>query len=97
MDDGWAGYRDTNGVMVADTNRFPDGMKSLADYVHGKGFKFGLYQVGGNFTMRGLSRGCAGGYGVLDANTYASWGVDYVKFEGWRNLPWWESLPMNKR
>ena len=90
LDDGWAGYRDTNGVMVADTNRFPDGMKSLADYVHGKGFKFGLYTVGGNFTCAGYPG--SGGYEVLDANTYASWGVDYVKFEGC-DLPWWELFP----
>src|ERR1700759_2648788 len=45
LDDGWASYRDTNGVIVADTNKFPHGIKALADYVHAKGFKFGLYTV----------------------------------------------------
>jgi alpha-galactosidase len=90
LDDGWAGYRDTNGVMVANTNRFPDGIKALADYVHGKGFKFGLYTVAGNFTCAGYPG--SGGYEVLDANTYAGWGVDYVKFEGC-DLPWWEVFP----
>ncbi len=79
LDDGWAGYRDTNGVIVADTNKFPSGMKALADYVHSRGLKFGLYTVWGPTTCAGLP----GSYGhvVQDANTYASWGVDYVKYE----------------
>ena len=90
LDDGWAGYRDTNNVMVADTNRFPDGIQALADYVHAKGLKFGLYTVGGPSTCAGFPG--SAGYEVLDANTYASWGVDYVKFEGC-DLPWWELNP----
>ena len=79
LDDGWAGYRDSSNVIVAVPARFPDGMKSLADYVHAKGFKFGLYTVGGTFHLRRLRRLRRV---ALDADTYASWGVDYVKFEG---------------
>lgn len=90
LDDGWAGYRDTNNVMVASPSRFPDGIKVLADYIHAKGLKFGLYTVGGTFTCAGFPG--SAGYEVLDANTYASWGVDYVKFEGC-DLPWWELNP----
>jgi alpha-galactosidase len=90
LDDGWAGYRDANNVMVANTNRFPSGMKALADYVHAKGLKFGLYTVGGTYTCAGYPG--SAGYEVLDANTYASWGVDYVKFEGC-DLPWYVLNP----
>ena len=55
-------------------------MKSLADYVHNKGLKFGIYEDYGNFT-------CAGYPGILgsleiDANTFAEWDVDYVKLDG---------------
>ncbi|MDB6109082.1 MAG: glycoside hydrolase clan [Pedosphaera sp.] len=80
MDDGWAGYRDTNGVMVADPIKFPSGIKALADYVHAKGFKFGIYTVFGQWTCANLP----GSYGhvVQDANTYAGWGIDFLKYEG---------------
>ena len=80
LDDGWAGFRDTNGVIVPDTNKFPYGMKPLVDYVHSKGLKFGIYTVFGSNTCAGLP----GSYGhiVQDANTYAAWGVDYLKYEG---------------
>ena len=64
----------------ADSLRFPSGMKNLADYVHSKGLKFGIYEDYGNFT-------CAGYPGILghletDANTFAEWDVDYVKLDG---------------
>ncbi|HXD01510.1 MAG TPA: glycoside hydrolase family 27 protein [Verrucomicrobiae bacterium] len=90
LDDGWAGYRDANNVMVANTNRFPDGMKAVADYVHAKGLKFGLYTVGGTYTCASYLG--SAGYEVLDADTYAGWGVDFVKYEGC-DLPWWELNP----
>jgi alpha-galactosidase len=80
LDDGWAGYRDTNGDIVADTNKFPYGMKSLIDYVHSKGLKFGIYTVCGTNTCAGLPGSF--GHVVQDANTFASWGVDYLKYEG---------------
>src|SRR4051812_19879006 len=49
MDDGWAGYRDTNGTIFPNPVKFPSGIKALADYVHAKGFKFGIYTVFGPF------------------------------------------------
>ena len=56
LDDGWPGYRDTNGVMVADTNKFPSGMKALADYLHAKGFQVRAIHHGGHQYVRGFSR-----------------------------------------
>lgn len=79
LDDGWAGYRDSNGVMVANS-KFPHGMKYLADYIHSKGLKIGLYTVFGPTTCAGFPGSM--GYELLDAQTYASWGIDYVKYEG---------------
>ncbi len=89
LDDGWAGYRDTNGTIVADTNKFPSGMQALADYVHAKGFKFGLYTTGGTNTCANY----VGSFGheIQDAGTYAAWGVVYVKFEGC-NLPYTDNI-----
>ena len=68
------------GLLQADQHRFPSGMKNLADYVHSKGLKFGIYEDYGNFT-------CAGYPGILghlqtDADTFADWDVDYVKLDG---------------
>jgi alpha-galactosidase len=67
---------------VADSTRFPGGMKPLADYVHSKGLKFGLYTDAGRRTCQGRP----GTYGSeeIDARTFADWGVDYVK-EDWCN------------
>ncbi|XP_037871308.1 alpha-N-acetylgalactosaminidase isoform X1 [Bombyx mori] len=86
VDDCWLEReRDERGRLVPDRERFPYGMKSLADYVHSKGLKFGIYEDYGNFT-------CAGYPGVVghlsgDATTFASWGVDYVKLDGCYALP----------
>ena len=82
IDDCWQVSRDANGVIVADPVRFPDGIKALADYVHGKGLKFGIYTDAGRKTCEG--RPGSYGYEVIDAKTYASWGVDYVKVD-WCN------------
>lgn len=66
--------------LVPDRHRFPNGMKAVGDYIHAKGLKFGLYEDYGTKT-------CAGYPGVvghmeLDAQTFADWGVDYVKLDG---------------
>ena len=84
MDDCWQVSRDANGVIVPDPVRFPYGIAALADYVHSKGLKFGVYSDHG----LGPARGRPGGYGYeyLDALTYASWGVDYLKYDNC-NLP----------
>jgi alpha-galactosidase len=82
IDDCWQVYRDTSGTIVADPQRFPGGIKALADYIHSKGLLFGIYTDAGTNT-------CEGRPGTLnheeqDARTYAAWGVDYVK-EDWCN------------
>jgi alpha-galactosidase len=82
IDDCWQVARDARGRLVADSARFPGGMKPLADYVHSRGLKFGLYTDAGRRTCQGRP----GTYGSedVDARTFAEWGVDYVK-EDWCN------------
>ena len=82
IDDCWQVARDATGRLVADSVRFPGGMKPLADYVHSKGLKFGLYTDAGRQTCQRRP----GTYGSeeIDARTFAEWGVDYVK-EDWCN------------
>lgn len=82
IDDCWQVSRDGQGRIVADPERFPSGMKALADYVHDKGLKFGLYSDAGARTCEG--RPGSNGYESLDAATYAAWGVDYLKYD-WCN------------
>ncbi len=84
MDDCWQVSRDDHGVIVADPVRFPYGIAALADYVHSKGLKLGVYSDHGLETCQGRPAGY--GYEYLDANTYASWGVDYLKYDNC-NLP----------
>lgn len=83
LDDAWsAKERDAQGNLVADPQKFPSGMKALGDYLHQKGFKFGIYNCAGNKTCAGYPGGR--GYEYQDARTYASWGVDYLKYD-WCN------------
>lgn len=82
IDDCWQVGRTGAGVIIADSVRFPRGMKALADYVHTKGLKFGIYTDAGRQTCEG--RPGSYGHEMLDARTYASWGVDYVKID-WCN------------
>jgi alpha-galactosidase len=82
IDDCWQVARDENGEIVADKERFPNGIKYLADYIHSKGLKFGIYSCAGTKTCAG--RPGALGHEYQDARTYASWGVDYLK-EDWCN------------
>jgi alpha-galactosidase len=82
IDDCWQVARTSQGVIVADSLRFPEGIKALADYVHGKGLKFGIYTDAGRKTCEG--RPGSYGYEAIDAKTYAAWGVDYVKID-WCN------------
>jgi alpha-galactosidase len=83
LDDGWMSMeRDKNGNLVADPVKFPHGMKALADYVHAKGLKFGLYNCAGTKTCAGYPG--TRGYEYQDARLYASLGVDYLKFD-WCN------------
>jgi alpha-galactosidase len=82
IDDCWHGERDAQGFIKPDPARFPGGMKALADYVHSKGLKFGIYSDAGWKTCGGKpgSRGRE----YQDAQTYAEWGVDYLKYD-WCN------------
>ncbi|QCX37643.1 glycoside hydrolase family 27 protein [Aureibaculum algae] len=83
LDDGWmAKERDVNGNLIADPVKFPSGMKALADYIHSKGLKFGLYNCAGSKTCAGYPG--SRGYEYQDARSYASWDVDYLKYD-WCN------------
>jgi len=88
LDDCWADTRTADGTIVADASRFPSGMKALADKIHALGLKFGLYTCAGNFTCSsgGRDHQIPGSYGHYqqDADTYASWGIDFVKMD-WCN------------
>lgn len=80
IDDCWSlRERDANGNLVADPQKFPSGIKALADYIHSKGLKFGIYSCVGTHT-------CAGHPGSFehefqDAALFAEWGVDYLKYD----------------
>lgn len=85
IDDCWQVSRDEDGVIVADPERFPSGMKALADYIHGLGLKFGIYSDAGKKTCQ--KRPGSYQYEEIDAKTYEAWGVDYLKYDwcanGW--------------
>lgn len=84
VDAGWkAKKRDAQGRLKADPGKFPSGMKALADYVHGKGLKFGLYTDAGSEDCVSGAPGSKG-FEEKDASTFAEWGVDYLK-EDWCN------------
>ena len=83
LDDGWmARERDSLGYLVPDPAKFPNGIKAVVDYVHSRGLKFGLYNCAGWKTCAGYPG--SRGYEFQDARTYASWGVDYLKYD-WCN------------
>lgn len=82
IDDCWHGERDELGFIHPDPERFPSGMKALADYVHSKGLKLGIYSDAGWKTCGG--RPGSRGYEFQDAMTYAKWGIDYLKYD-WCN------------
>jgi len=84
IDDCWQGQRDADGNIQPDPTRFPSGIKALADYVHGKGLKLGIYSDAGATTCGG--RPGSRGHEYQDARTYARWGIDYVKYD-WCNTP----------
>jgi len=82
IDDCWQVSRDSSGFIVADPERFPSGIKALADYIHSLGLKFGIYSCAGNKTCAG--RPGSRGHEYQDALQYAEWGVDYLKYD-WCN------------
>lgn len=82
IDDCWHGERDKLGFIQPDPERFPSGIKALADYVHALGLKFGIYSDAGWKTCAG--RPASRGHEYQDAMKYAEWGVDYLKYD-WCN------------
>lgn len=82
IDDCWHGDRDSLGFIHPDTKRFPSGMKALADYVHSKGLKIGIYSDAGSLTCGG--KPASRGFEFQDAQMYAKWGIDYLKYD-WCN------------
>lgn len=82
LDDCWHGERDSLGFIHPDPERFPSGMKALADYVHRQGLKIGIYSDAGTATCAGYPG--SQGREYQDALQYAAWGIDYLKYD-WCN------------
>lgn len=80
IDDCWSlRERDENGNLVADPEKFPNGMKAVGDYIHSKGLKFGMYSCAGTHTCGGYPGSFE--HEFQDAKQFASWGVDYLKYD----------------
>ncbi|WP_112134074.1 NPCBM/NEW2 domain-containing protein [Glycomyces dulcitolivorans] len=93
LDDCWAEYdRDENGKLVVNAERFPSGFEALADYIHSKGLKFGVYTSAGTRTCSGDMPGSLG-HEASDAQQFADWGVDYLKYDNCNN----QGVPAEER
>lgn len=79
IDDCWQGERDAQGFIQPDAKRFPSGMKALADYIHARRMKLGIYSDAGAKTCGG--RAGSQGHEYQDALQYARWSVDYLKYD----------------
>ncbi|MFF9092875.1 NPCBM/NEW2 domain-containing protein [Streptomyces sp. NPDC014802] len=86
LDDCWAlPQRDADGKLVPDPARFPGGIKAVADYVHAKGLKLGIYTSAGTKTCSNIGFPGALGHEYSDARQFADWGVDYLKYDNCNN------------
>ncbi|WNI26278.1 NPCBM/NEW2 domain-containing protein [Streptomyces sp. ITFR-16] len=86
LDDCWAKpERDADGKLQPDPVRFPDGIKAVADYVHAKGLKLGIYTSAGTRTCDSVGLPGALGHEFSDAQQFADWGVDYLKYDNCNN------------
>ncbi|MFF0789198.1 NPCBM/NEW2 domain-containing protein [Streptomyces spiralis] len=86
LDDCWAlPSRDADGKLVPDPVRFPNGIKAVADYVHSKGLKLGIYTSAGTKTCNSAGFPGALGHEYSDARQFADWGVDYLKYDNCNN------------
>jgi alpha-galactosidase len=86
LDDCWmARTRDATGSLVPDPVKFPHGIRALADYVHSRGLKFGIYADAGSATCQGFPG--SRGHFDQDARTFAAWAVDYLKLDGCHTTP----------
>ncbi|MBL7925503.1 MAG: glycoside hydrolase family 27 protein [Bacteroidia bacterium] len=79
IDDGWQGGRDNKNNLIADAKKFPSGIKALADYVHSKGLKLGIYSDAALLTCAGYTASLH--FEEQDAKTFATWQVDYLKYD----------------
>jgi alpha-galactosidase len=79
IDDYWVGGRDNQNRLFPDPVRFPNGIKSLADYIHSKGMKLGIYSDAAEYTCGGVT--ASFNFEELDAKTFADWGIDYLKYD----------------
>ncbi|TCC92449.1 glycoside hydrolase family 27 protein [Pedobacter frigiditerrae] len=79
IDDCWQGGRDYRNNMIADPKKFPSGIKALADYIHSKGMKLGIYSDAAPLTCGGFTGSL--NFEEQDAKTFASWGIDYLKYD----------------
>ncbi|MFI6062902.1 NPCBM/NEW2 domain-containing protein [Streptomyces sp. NPDC051286] len=85
LDDCWAKpQRNADGKLEADPVRFPNGIKAVADYVHSKGLRLGIYTSAGTRTCEGTMPGALG-HEYSDAQQFADWGVDYLKYDNCNN------------
>lgn len=101
IDDCWMERsRDSEGRLVPDATKYPHGLAELASYVHGKGLKFGVYESPTYHTCQGFPGSL--GYEQKDADTFASWGVDFLKYDNCTasdpsQRPGDEKLPLETR
>lgn len=79
IDDGWQGGRDNKNNLLPDPAKFPSGMKALADYVHQKGLKLGIYSDAAQLTCAGYTASLD--FEIQDSKTFAGWGIDYLKYD----------------
>ncbi len=79
IDDGWQGGRDKKNNLIPDPVKFPGGIKALADYVHSKGIKLGIYSDAAPLTCAGYAASL--NFEEQDAKTFAAWGIDYLKYD----------------
>ena len=79
IDDLWEAESRVDGKLTWDVTKFPNGIPALAEYVHSKGLKFGIYSCAGTHTCAG--KPASYGYEEIDAQTFADWGVDFLKYD----------------
>ncbi|MEO6838763.1 MAG: glycoside hydrolase family 27 protein [Ginsengibacter sp.] len=79
IDDGWQGGRDNKNNIIPDAKKFPSGIKALADYVHSKDIKLGIYSDAAQLTCAGYTASLD--FEDQDAKTFATWGIDYLKYD----------------
>jgi len=83
LDDCWSTGRSVNGTLLPNMTKFPNGMKYVGDQLHSMGLKFGMYSSAGVKTCAQYPGSL--GYETSDAKTFASWGVDYLKYDNCYN------------